>query len=83
MERLLQYMDDLDDLYGALGLVYEKLRHVFLKILSLCAGLAIVGAGIVLALVHPPIALATCIMLFVTLLYRSATAPARSPAESV
>ncbi len=76
-------MDDLDDLYGALGLLYENLRHVLMNVLSLCAGLAIVGAGIVLALVHPPIALATCIVLFVTLLYRSATSPARTPAESV
>lgn len=83
MEKLLQYMDDIDDLYGAFGLLYENLRRVVLKLLTLCAGLTIVGAGIVLALVHPPIALATCIVLFVTLLYRSATSPARTPVESV
>ncbi len=83
MERLLQYMDDLDDLYGAFGLLYERLRRLALKLLSLCAGVAIVGAGIALALVHPPIALATCIVLFVTLLYRSATSPARTSAESI
>ena len=74
-------MDDLDDLYGAFGLLYEKLRRALLKVFSLCAGLAIVGAGIALALVHPPIALATCIVLFVTLLYRSATSPARSSTD--
>ena len=83
MERLLQYMDDIDDLYGAFGLLYEKLRRAVLKLLTLCAGLAIVAAGIALALVHPPIALATCIVLFVTLLYRSATSPARAPIESI
>lgn len=76
-------MDDMDDLYGAFGLLYEKLRRVLLKLLTLCAGLAIVGGGIVLALVHPPIALATCIVLFVTLLYRSATSPARASVQSV
>ena len=83
MERFLQYMDDIDDLYGAFGLLYEKLRRVLLKLAILCTGLTIVGAGIVLALVHPPIALATCIVLFVTLLYRSATSPARPPVQSV
>ncbi len=83
MERLLQYMDDIDDLYGAFGLIYEKLRRAVLKLLTLCVGLAIVAAGIALALVHPPIALATCIVLFVTLLYRSATSPARAPIESI
>ena len=76
-------MDDIDDLYGAFGLLYEKLRRAVLKLLTLCAGLIIVAAGIALALVHPPIALATCIVLFVTLLYRSATSPARAPIESI
>ncbi len=82
MERLLQYIDDIDDLYGAFGLLYEKLRRAVLKLLTLCAGLIIVAAGIALALVHPPIALATCIVLFVTLLYRSATSPARTKIQS-
>lgn len=76
-------MDDLDDLYGAFGLVYEKLRGLFVKVVALCAGLLAVASGIVLALVHPPIALATCIVLFVTLLYRSATSPARPPVQSI
>lgn len=74
-------MDDLDDLYGAFGLLYEILRRAVLKVLSLCAGLAIVGAGIALALTHPPIALATCIVLFVTLLYRSVTSPTRTSTD--
>lgn len=76
-------MDDIDDLYGAFGLLYEKLRRAVLKLLTLCAGLIIVAAGIALALVHPPIALATCIVLFVTLLYRSATSPARTKIQSI
>lgn len=75
-------MDDIDDLYGAFGLLFEKLRRAVLKLLTLCVGLTIVAAGIALALVHPPIALATCIVLFVTLLYRSATSPARAPIQS-
>ncbi len=73
MERLLQYMDDIDDLYGAFGLVYERIRRLLLNLIALFAATLIVAAGVALALVHPPIALATCIVLFVTLLYRSAT----------
>ena len=68
-------MDDIDDLYGAFGLLYERLRRLLIDLLAVLAGLLTVAAGIVLAMVHPPIALATCIVLFVTLLYRSATSP--------
>ncbi len=75
MERLLQYLDDLDDLYGMAGMAVERLRRFFYAVFlySLIAVGAI--AGIWLALVHPPLALATSILLFVTLLYRSVTAP--------
>lgn len=83
MERLLQCMDDIDDLYGAFGLIYERLRGLLLKLLVIAIGLLVVGSGILLALVHPPIALATCIVLFVTLLYRSVTSPIRASAQSI
>ncbi|MGB5626135.1 MAG: hypothetical protein WBM61_10415 [Woeseiaceae bacterium] len=75
MERLLQYMDDLDDLIGAFGLVYERLRQLFLTAIAVLSGLISMALGIWLALVHPPIALATCLLLFVTLLYRAVTSP--------
>lgn len=77
MECFLQYLDDLDDLYGAFGLVWEKLRRALLKLTSLLMVLAVAAGGISLALAHPPIALATSTMLFVILLYRSVTV--RSP----
>ena len=35
---------------------------------------AVAAGGIALALAHPPLALATCTMLFVILLYRTVTA---------
>ncbi len=75
MERLLQYLDDLDDLYGMAGLVLERLRRFSYALFSYL--LIIIGgvAGMWLAMVHPPIALATSILLFVTLLYRSVTVP--------
>lgn len=75
MERLLQYLDDLDDLYGMLGLLGERLRrytHSLFSCLSVGCGAT---AGVWLGLLHPPIALATSTLLFVTLLYRSVTVP--------
>ena len=73
VECFLQYLDDLDDLYGAFGLVWEKMRRTILKLLAFAMVLAVAVSGIGLALAHPPIALATSTMLFVILLYRSVT----------
>jgi hypothetical protein len=75
MEFLLQYLDDLDDLYGVVGLVWERLRRTIIKAASLAILLTAATLGVSLALMHPPIAMATSIMLFVTLLYRSVTVP--------
>ena len=77
MEFLLQYLDDLDDLYGGFGLVWEKVRRVLLRIVSIAMISTVAAAAIGLALLHPPIALATSTMLFVILLYRSVTVPSK------
>ena len=77
MEFLLQYLDDLDDLYGVFGLVWEKVRRVLLRIVSIAMISTVAAAAIGLALLHPPIALATSTMLFVILLYRSVTVPSK------
>ena len=75
MEFLLQYFDDLDDLYGALGLLAERLR-AFVWLAGLIAGAALIGAaGVVVTLNEPPLGLATAILLFVWLLYRAVTQP--------
>lgn len=83
MERLLQYLDDLDDIYGMVGLILERLRRAAIAVLSFLT--LVVGAlsGIWLATLHAPIALATSILLFVTLLYRSVTSPSGSWAPSI
>ena len=73
MERLLQYLDDLDDVYGMIGLINERLRRFLYVLFSYVLTSAGAIAGIWLALLHPPLALATSILLFVTLLYRSVT----------
>ena len=77
MEFLLQYLDDLDDLYGVFGLVWERLRRALLRLLSIAMISTVAVAAIGLALLHPPIALATSTMLFVILLYRSVTVPSK------
>ena len=77
MEFLLQYLDDLDDLYGVFGLVWERLRRTILKLVSIAMISSVAIAGIGLALLHPPIALATSTVLFVILLYRSVTVPSQ------
>lgn len=73
VERLLQYWDDLDDLFGVLGLVSERLRAAFFVLSFISASLAVQAGGIWLALRHPPLASAVAIILFVTLLYHMAT----------
>lgn len=75
MERFLLYLDDLDDLYGMVGLLAERLRRIALKMISITALSAIAATGGWLALAHPPIGLAVCYLLGVTLLYRLVTAP--------
>ena len=75
MECLLQYLDDLDDLFGAVGLLSERLRRAMLKLLAVTMATVAAAAGVSLALLHPPIALATSTVLFVILLYRTVTAP--------
>ncbi len=73
MERLLQYLDDLDDLYGMVGLITERLHRFLSALFSYLLLSAGAIAGVWLALLRPPLALATCMLLFVALLYRSVT----------
>ena len=75
MECLLQYLDDLDDLYGALGLLWERMRGALLVFAGALLLITASAGGIALALLHPPLALATSTVLFVILLYRSVTSP--------
>lgn len=78
MERMLQYLDDLDDLYGMVGLIVERLRRLIVTALKYILTLAVLPFSVWLAQVHPPIASATLILLFVTLLYRAVTQPAQT-----
>lgn len=75
MEILLQYLDDCDDLYGVLGLVWESLRRTLLRVLATAMLVSVAAAAVALALAQPMVALATSTLLFVVLLYRSITVP--------
>jgi ATP/ADP translocase len=75
MECLLQYLDDLDDLYGVAGLLWENLRRAFITFVVVCVLLATAAGAIWLAIVNPLVALGTSTVLFVILIYRSVTAP--------
>lgn len=75
MECLLQYLDDLDDLVAAARMMREPLRRALLRLLATAMAALAAAAGMWLALLHPPIALATATVLFVILLYHTVTAP--------
>ena len=72
---MLQYLDDLDDLYGAVGLLAERLRNLAWLAGVFLLLLISVTASVLLALAEPPFALATAIILCTTLLYRAVTGP--------
>ena len=70
MERLLQYLDDLDDLAGALGMQYERCRRLLFNLLRTAIGLLITAAAFWLTLTYPIIAVSVGLLLAVALLYR-------------
>ena len=75
MERFLQYLDDIDDLVGVMGLLYERIRTLALTVSILLLELCVAAGAMWLALVHPPVSLAIGTLLFVALLYRTVTSP--------
>ena len=75
MERIAQLLDDLDDLISMIGLTGERIRHLFLGLVATCMTVALQVGGILLALAHPPLAMAMALILFMYLLYHSVTSP--------
>jgi len=73
MERLVQWLDDLDDLVYMVGLVGERLRRGLRSLLMTGFLLTIQVGGVLLALRHPPLAMAAAMLLFVSLFYHSVT----------
>ncbi len=75
MERFLQYLDDLEDLIYAAPLIAEQLRRAVQRILFLLGSICLQVAGVVLALYHPPLALAVVTLLLVGLLFHAVVVP--------
>ena len=75
MERLLQYLDDLEDLFYAIPLLAERFRSRIKRIVFLLGSMGLQTAGVLLALHHPPIASAVAALLLVGLLYRATVIP--------
>ena len=75
MERLAQYWDDLDDLLGIVFLCAERIRRFLVFLLGATGFFLAVYAGIQIALMDPPLAMAIVTILLIFLMYRSVTAP--------
>ncbi len=75
MERLIQYLDEIEDLFYAAPLIAEQLRRAIQRIFFLLGSISLQIAGIVLALKHPPLALAVATLLLVGLLLRAVVIP--------
>ena len=67
MERFLQYLDDIDDLAGAFGLLHERFRRLLFRLLRAALGLLVTAVAFWLTITHPGAALATCAVLIVVL----------------
>jgi hypothetical protein len=70
MECLLQYLDELDDLFGIIALCGERIRSVLLFVASTALFFGAVLGGVTIALSEPRHALAVAIALSILLLYR-------------
>jgi hypothetical protein len=76
VERLIQYLDEIEDLFYVAPLIAEQVRRAIQRILFLLGSISLQIAGIVLALRHPPLALAiAATLLLVGLLFRAVVIP--------
>jgi len=69
----MQLLDDVDDLVSTVRLLRERIRNAVIRFLIAILFVGAESAAVVLALAHPPLALATALLLFVSLLYRTVT----------
>jgi membrane protein YdbS with pleckstrin-like domain len=77
MERLIQYLDDLEDLFYAAALKAERIRQFLQFCLFMAASTALQLLGVFVALRNPPVAVAMASLLLVGMLFHAAVG--RSP----
>ena len=75
MERWLQYLDDREDLIYAAPLIAEQFRRAIQRILFLVGSILLQIGGVILALIHPPLALAVVTLMLVGLLHHAVIVP--------
>jgi membrane protein implicated in regulation of membrane protease activity len=71
MERVMQYLDDLEDLVCALVLAAGRIARAIAALVGLVLSVAIALGIVALTLLQPPLGLASATMLSVILLYRA------------
>ena len=71
MERLAQYLDDLEDLIFAAALKAERIRQILQFLLFMAASAALQVLGIFIALRNPPMAVAIAALLVVGMIFRA------------
>jgi len=71
MERLVQCLDDLEDLFYAVALKAERIRQVVQFFLFVAASAVLQVCGILVALWNPPLAVALASLLMVGMLFRA------------
>ena len=72
MEIIIQYLDDLEDLFYAFALKWERIRRAIRFALFVTTSILFQVFGVFLALSYPPFALAVAALLLVGMLYRGA-----------
>ncbi len=71
MEVLVQYLDDLEDLFSAAALKAERILQAFRFFLFMAASAILQLFGIFIALKNPPLAVAAASLLLVGMLFRA------------
>ncbi len=71
MECLIQYLDELEDIYYAIALVAERIRRALKSLIILAVSAMFPAGGVLLATTHPPLALATVFLAMAGLLYHA------------
>lgn len=75
MERIVQYLDELEDLVCAVLTMKERIRRALQILFVVVTSLLLQALGILLALSQPPLALAAVSLLIVGMMYKSVTSP--------
>jgi membrane protein YdbS with pleckstrin-like domain len=71
MEVLVQYLDDLEDLFYAAALKAERILQAFRFFVFMAASAILQLFGIFIALKNPPLAVAAASLLLVGMLFRA------------